>query len=363
MGEHLPQYTECKYSCNPPDMISPGALAHVCRTATALILAAADSGNRKSIWPKCPHPDNDCHSQCSDAEPRSCPNWVAAYDGFGCQDNPGFMLTQCMSSCNVCHLDTNQKRCVELDDHPPALKPGDMDRMFNRLTTELTDLNTTTLSRDPWVVLVHRFLEEDEIEHLLQPRKFQVASDTGAAGKDGRSTMKFSSQRKTDVHWCNTGCSNQPPVQKLMSRISELTMVHQDHFESMQLLRYHKGFYYKAHNDNAGGQQGTYTGGRVYTAFLYLNDVEEGGETQFPRLKFKVKPERGSLLLWPSVKSDNPSEIDTRTLHEALPVVKGQKFSANVWIEQGPFQSAHNLGCANTPIARDSDYTRKHNEL
>ena len=89
------------------------------------------------------------------------------------------MLTQCMSSCNVCHLDTNAKRCVELDDHPPALQPGDIDRMFTRLTTQLDGVNTSILSRDPWVVLVRDAVHPDEVEHLLKPRKWIVASDTG----------------------------------------------------------------------------------------------------------------------------------------------------------------------------------------
>ena len=186
---------------------------------------------------------------------------------------------------------------------------------------------------------------------------------SGAAGADGRSTMRFTGHRKTDVHWCKDNCVSTTPVLKLMARISEMTMVHGDHFESMQLLRYHKGYYYKAHHDNAGGKQDTYTGGRVYTAFVYLNDVEEGGETHFPQLDIKVKPERGSLLLWPSVQNADPTKVDFRTEHAALPVIKGQKFSANVWISQGAFQLAHNMGCANTPITTAADEARTHDGL
>ena len=45
----------------------------------------------------------------------------------------------------MCHLDTDAKRCVEFDDHPPALQPGDIDRMFTRLTTQLDGVNTTEI--------------------------------------------------------------------------------------------------------------------------------------------------------------------------------------------------------------------------
>jgi len=38
---------------------------------------------------------------------------------------------------------------------------------------------------------------------------------------------------------------------------------------------------------------------RFLVLFFYLNDVEEGGETEFPMLDYRVKPKRGSVLLFP----------------------------------------------------------------
>ncbi len=39
---------------------------------------------------------------------------------------------------------------------------------------------------------------------------------------------------------------------------------------------------------------------RVITYLWYLNDVEEGGETDFPDLNLKIKPKAGQLLFFPS---------------------------------------------------------------
>ena len=44
--------------------------------------------------------------------------------------------------------------------------------------------------------------------------------------------------------------------------------------------------------------EGNQIGYRTLTFLFYLNDVEEGGETTFP--EFKVKPKKGSLLLFPA---------------------------------------------------------------
>lgn len=74
-------------------------------------------------------------------------------------------------------------------------------------------------------------------------------------------------------------------------------------------------------------------GPRILTFFLYLNDVEEGGETVFTNLKnVTVKPRKGRAVLWPNVYMDDLEEVDDRTIHEARPVIKGMKYAANSWI-------------------------------
>lgn len=121
--------------------------------------------------------------------------------------------------------------------------------------------------------------------------------------------------------------------------------------------------YYKTHHDSAGRSR-PYIGSRVYTAFAYLNDVEEGGETNFPTLGFKVKPRRGSLLIWPSVRNDDPTQADMRTEHGALPVEgRDTKFSANIWAYLGPFQYASELGCTASPIDLNQEKKRQHEPL
>lgn len=86
-------------------------------------------------------------------------------------------------------------------------------------------------------------------------------------------------------------------------------------------------------------------GPRILTFFLYLSDVEEGGETHFPRLGLKVKPRRGSAVLWPSTYSDALETQDPRTIHEALPVIKGVKLAANSWIHLYDFEKSNLWGC------------------
>lgn len=92
---------------------------------------------------------------------------------------------------------------------------------------------------------------------------------------------------------------------------------------SFQILQYDIGQKYNPHHDASERQYILPCGPRILTFFLYLSDVEEGGETAFPGLGISVKPKKGKALLWPSILSDNPSRIDHRTTHEARPVIKG----------------------------------------
>lgn len=51
---------------------------------------------------------------------------------------------------------------------------------------------------------------------------------------------------------------------------------------------------------------------------------------RFTELNITVKPRKGSGLLWPSVLSSMPTQQDARSMHEAMPVLKGEKLAANV---------------------------------
>jgi len=82
-------------------------------------------------------------------------------------------------------------------------------------------------------------------------------------------------------------------------------------------------------------------GVRVLTFYLYLSEVEEGGETSFPEAGpsgVTVKPKVGRAVLWPSVLNESPNTMDRRTDHTALPVVKGVKYGANAWFHQRDFK-------------------------
>ncbi len=61
----------------------------------------------------------------------------------------------------------------------------------------------------------------------------------------------------------------------------------------------------------------------------YLNDVEEGGATWFPRAGVRFKPKKGLMLIWNNMLPDGSPNYDT--MHEGMRVVEGQKYVITKW--------------------------------
>lgn len=64
--------------------------------------------------------------------------------------------------------------------------------------------------------------------------------------------------------------------------------------------------------------------GRIGVYILYLNDVEDGGETEFLYFSKRVKPKKGTLLIFPS---------NYPWAHRGNPPLSGEKYIMTGWVE------------------------------
>lgn len=65
------------------------------------------------------------------------------------------------------------------------------------------------------------------------------------------------------------------------------------------------------------------TNGRFLAWSVFLNDVEEGGETEFLYQSLRFSPKKGQALLWPAYFTH---------MHRGNPPLKGEKYIATGWI-------------------------------
>jgi len=268
----------------------------VCFSEAALPKGANAEGAPRKAEMEC----KDRHKQC-----------VTYAEQGECEKNPGWMIINCPLSCDACHLRDPKLRCdrralnMTLE---PAYAPGDMNAMFESIVTRFGDVyEIEVLSMDPWIVTFDNFLTADEAKALISTVKsWERSTDTGSTNEFGETGRILSTGRTSSNAWCTHECESHPDVQNIMTKIEQVTNVPRGNYESFQVLRYEIGQKYVTHHDYGSEEVALACGPRILTFFLYLSDVEEGGETNFPALGISVKPKRGRALLWPSTLSDSP---------------------------------------------------------
>lgn len=177
--------------------------------------------------------------------------------------------------------------------------------------------------------LFENYLSDEECETLMRLIDADLRPSTLLASTND---PEFRTSESCDLdRWS-------PEVQAVDERIANLLGVPPETAETMQGQRYRPGQQFKAHCDyfhqseaywpamqESGGQ-------RTFTAMAYLNDVEEGGATWFPRAGIRVAPRKGLLLIWNNMLPDgapNPA-----TLHEGMRVMAGTKYVITKWFRE-----------------------------
>ena len=167
-------------------------------------------------------------------------------------------------------------------------------------------------------------------------------------------------------------CSD-PVVMHINDRISEMSFIPNDdhHCEPLRVLHYDSGQYFQGHLD-VHAAPGRAKSSRVATCYIYLSNVEAGGETYFPlaqkagggrdpvpktcagldgiagrlqpnesnfvqsvrdqimQLGVTIRPKKGRAVLWWNKAQDG--EVDWRSRHVGCPVVVGEKWGAVRWM-------------------------------
>jgi prolyl 4-hydroxylase len=68
---------------------------------------------------------------------------------------------------------------------------------------------------------------------------------------------------------------------------------------------------------------------------IYLNDVEEGGETDFDKINYKFSPQKRMAVVW---KNSNGSGSENSASHHAgMPVKKGKKIVITKWFRENHY--------------------------
>ncbi|KAL5122541.1 putative prolyl 4-hydroxylase 10 [Glycine soja] len=181
---------------------------------------------------------------------------------------------------------------------------------------------------------------KEECEYLINIATPHMQKSTVADNQSGQSVVH--DVRKSTGAFLDRG--QDEIVRNIEKRIADVTFIP----IVGQYYDPHYDYFIDDFNIENGGQ-------RIATMLMYLSNVEEGGETMFPRAKanfssvpwwnelsncgkmgLSIKPKMGDALLFWSMKPN--ATLDALTLHSACPVIKGNKWSCTKWMHPTEFK-------------------------
>ena len=194
----------------------------------------------------------------------------------------------------------------------------------NKIKTEDREINIIARLEEPLIVILGNVLSDEECEELIRLSKARLQrskiGDRREVNELRTGSSMFFQEDENDI------------VTRIEKRISYIMNIPVEHGEGLQVLNYKIGQEYKAHFDFLSSANQLVSNPRISTLVMYLNNVEHGGETFFPKLNLSVSPQKGMAVYFEYFYNDNT--LNELTLHGGAPVINGDKWAATQWMRR-----------------------------
>jgi prolyl 4-hydroxylase len=206
-----------------------------------------------------------------------------------------------------------------------------------RITTFDRVVHVVARLERPVLAVLGNLLGPDECTALIELARPRLVPSTVVEPATGREVV--ASHRNSLGMFFRLG--ENALIARLDRRFSEVMKLPIENGEGFQVLHYGEGAETTGHVDflrpsNAENVASiARSGQRMSTLIAYLNDVEGGGETTFPRAGFVVTPERGSAVLFQY--ANRLGQVDEMSVHAGSPVTRGEKWVLTKWMRQRRF--------------------------
>ncbi len=205
----------------------------------------------------------------------------------------------------------------------------------NKKVVSWKDQNIINVQNDiPKVYTIDNYLTDEECEHMIELSKGNLKKSLVSGTKEG-----FVSTGRTGLNYWIPHNKDQLTL-SIGEKIAKQVGLPLENAEAFQMIYYGETQEYKQHYDGwlfDGGEKSRrnmkFGGQRMVTALCYLNDVEEGGGTNFPRLKCLVQAKKGRMVVFHNV-IEGSNKRHELSEHAGMPVIKGEKWAFNLWFRE-----------------------------
>jgi prolyl 4-hydroxylase len=185
--------------------------------------------------------------------------------------------------------------------------------------------------KDLTIFTIDNFISDEDCNYLCDfIRKNNYRSTVTGKGSQYSITMDGRTSSSSTLE------NNNPIVKKIDKNIVNELEVPIENGETLQGQLYKVSQEFKHHHDYFS-EDGYInhclaSGQRTWTCMAYLNNVEEGGETDFPEINAKFKPKKGMAIFWSHF--DSNGKENPASLHAGLPVIEGEKIIITKWLRE-----------------------------
>jgi hypothetical protein len=265
-----------------------------------------------------------------------------------------FMMNACPLACKMCHeLPTFHKCSGRRHPNSKALfQPGQLNSFLAESSTSdewakykpivvsyPDNVNKENVRKidDPYVIVFKKFLTDDEVDHLykLAVTITKTSSSTSSSNTEASVELNVLKSCQYDER-----CNNNEVYHQIMTRIATLVNSSISHLEPMEVVNISYSTEQQQQHqyqqvDEDGTTQHNFevnslwkpAGPRVLSISIFLSNVSSdsssvrGGGIGFPDLDWlHIRPQKGSAVMWPNVKSDNLWKPEPLTTHEFFPL-------------------------------------------
>lgn len=220
----------------------------------------------------------------------------------------------------------------------PDYRPQDAAPGALQLEDVLRPVDLTLQSARPHVMTIDGLLSADECRLLIATAESRLQRSRTVDPHTGQAVSR---ELRTSSDAALDPILEDVALRAVQLRMASAAGVPLSHAEHLTVLRYEPGEEYRPHRDYRPPasieRDHPDAGNRLRTICVYLNDVEAGGETEFPMAGLRVMPRPGRAVVFDNLHADGTPDADS--LHAGLPVQRGEKWLATLWLRQAPYRN------------------------